>query len=149
MYGFGDTDVVGRALNTLIWRRDSTMLIQVIGLLDDAVSEGWRGLATADFERQGYPRFIAVDFAHSDPQNSMMTRYRSASFVRETMKRVEYAAVLSGSSAGPTVVIRAVLRTLGLPNLVMLSDADEFTQSVASMLRGVRPTRGALSKSTG
>lgn len=141
MYGFKDPEVIAREAGVTLWRANDTMLIQVVGQFDDAGSDLWRSLATQDFVRQQYPRFIAVDFSRSDPHNSMAARYRSAAFVRETMKRIEYGVVLSGASAGPTVVVRAVLRALGLPNLELMTSEPDFTDAIASMRRGARPKR--------
>lgn len=141
MYGFTDEHLVARAPNVEIWRAEKVILVRIHGVLDDAGSDRWRAMVTDEVAKRGTPRFIALDFSRCDPQNSMAARYRSAAFARDMMKRIEHGLVLTGGTAGPTVVVRAVLRALGLPNLDLLVDAEELAQGIAAMRRGFRPRR--------
>lgn len=139
MHGFEAKDLVDTGAGFTIQRRDHLIGIDVEGVVDDAVSDAWRAALAAEMARRGHPRFLAIDFSRCDPQNSMSTRYRTAAFARENMKIIDWCVLLTGSSPGPLVVVRAVLRTLGLPNLQMTTDSKYFEKAIERMIRGQRP----------
>ena len=141
MYGFTDEHLVARVPHVNVWRADDVIGVQAHGVLDDATSDRWRAIVDDDIARKGLPRFIVIDFSQCDPQNSMAARYRTASFAREKMKKIEHCLILTGGTAGPTVVVRAVLRALGLPNLEMTVDPAEFDVTLRAMRRGENPRR--------
>jgi anti-anti-sigma regulatory factor len=143
MYGFSEPHITAQTNHVTLWRADNVLCVRIEGVLDDAASDRWRTMVSDSIAKQGAPRFIAVDFSQCDPQNSMAARYRSAAFARETMKRIEHGVVLTGGTAGPTVVVRAVLRAIGLPNLDLHTDARAFADAIGTMRKGTKPNPAA------
>jgi hypothetical protein len=139
MHGFEAKDLVDTGAGFTLQRRDHLIGIDVEGVVDDAISDAWRAALAAEIRRRGHPKFLAIDFSRCDPQNSMSARFRTAAFAREHMRTIDWAVLLTGNSPGPLVVVRAVLRTLGLPNLQMTTDAAYFRIGIDRMLRGQRP----------
>jgi len=103
----------------------------------------WRAGLLAHIERSGYPRFAALDSAASDPHNSLRSRLGTAAFARSLARRIEWGAVLTGPGPGPLVVVRTVMRVVGMPNIYLFQSPAEFGQALASCLAGRRPLKWA------
>ncbi len=142
MQGFTKREVVQETEAFTVWRSGTLVAVELRGLLDDAVSEGWRAGVLLAIERGGQPRFIAVDFSRSDPQNSMASRFRSMAFAREQAQRAEDVVVFTGERSGPRVVVRAVLRAMGLANVHMAASEEAYATAVERMREGKRPLIG-------
>lgn len=140
MDGFTDADVKARTPLYTIWRQPQLMGMTVAGVVDDTTSLQWREGLAAEFARGGHPRFFAMDVSGVDPQNSMSGRFRTAAFVREHLKKLEFAALCLAGAPGPLVVVRATLRVVGMRNIMLCNERRRFNLALEMMRRGHRPT---------
>lgn len=136
MYGFGDAERVARGEHYTIWRAPSVLFIHVSGEIDDARSAGWQRALQAEYDRGGYPRFAAMDATGVDPSNSMQSRFRTAQWVRTSFANIEQGAVLVGVRPGPLVVVRAVLRIVGLEKIALFTDRAELQRAIDDFRAG-------------
>ena len=133
MHGFETTDVVDKSDFYTIWRQPLLAGIKVIGVVDDRQSDRWRDALLSEFGKRGWPRYFALDSSDSDPQNSIACRLRTAAFVRDGARRVQWTGVLTTAKAGPLVVVRTVLRVVGVPNVAIFTAPTEsrFSSRIA------------------
>ncbi|MEW5855699.1 MAG: hypothetical protein AB2A00_43390 [Myxococcota bacterium] len=134
MHGFNDHDVVGTAQQFTIWRQGDLVAMEVHGLVDDKVSDAWRAALGAEFRRQGHPRFYAMDVSLSQPRYSVPAHFRTAAFVRETLKHVEHAVVRVPRAGTAALVAESVLTVVGMGNIRLVSDVLEF-QGMVDLMR--------------
>src|SRR5687768_16473864 len=101
MHGFEAADIVEKTASYTIWRQPLLAGIKVLGVVDDRLSDRWREALLSEFGRRGWPRYFALDSSDSDPQNSLACRLRTAAFVRDGARRVQWTGVLTTAKAGP------------------------------------------------
>ena len=140
MDGFTDADVVTRTPRYTIWRQHHLMGMLVDGVVDDAASVAWRTALADAFATHGHPRFFAMDVSGVDPQNSMAGRFKTAGFVREHLKKLEFAVLCTAGASGPLVVVRATLRVAGMRNIMLCNDRRRFAMALEMMRRGHAPS---------
>ena len=135
MFGFNNSEIRAKGDFWTIWRCPTALLMQVRGATDDARSEEWMNALQHEYDR-GYPRFAAMEITTVDPQSSMSMRFKAANWIRGSFKIIEQGALLTGARPGPLVVSRAILRLIGLDNIVLHTDEDEFARHIAAFRLG-------------
>lgn len=138
MYGFDDTHVILSKKQYTLWRRPLVVGLELRGVLSDAVSDAWRADVADEFARGGYPRFYAMDARSVEPESTMAARYRTAVFVKESLQKLEWA-VVHIASAKSLVVVRTVLRVVGLGNCSLVEAESDFHAAIDEMRNGRRP----------
>jgi hypothetical protein len=142
MHGFEPADVVEQSAQYTIWRQPLLAGIKVLGRVDDRLSDRWREAVLAEFDKRGWPRYFALDSSDSDPVNSIASRLRTAAFVRDGARRVQWTGVLTTAKAGPLVVVRTVLRVVGVSNVALFTAPVEFRRALDEARVGIRPRLG-------
>jgi len=122
--------------------RDPTLVtVQLRGIIDDQRSMEWRVSLTEELRLRGVPRFVAFDMLDADMRSSMASRFEVASYVRDMMKRVEWAALLLPRGVGSGVVVRVVMRLVSIAHVSAFPSRVDFQQALGEMRRGERPSR--------
>lgn len=97
------------------------MLVRFHGVIDDDASNAWRAAAQASFDKDGFPRVAFVAPSEGSAATTLVSRMKTAAFLRYTAQHVE--RVIIESNRETTFVIRTILRTAGAAN-VSLVDVD-------------------------
>ncbi len=137
MFGFNDEEIVAKGEFWTIWRCPTTVLMQVRGVTTDARTTEWQNALQREYDKR-YPRFAAMEVTTVDPQSSMSQRFHSANWIRSTFKIIEQGALLTGSRPGPLVVSRALLRLIGLDNISLYTDVEDFQRHIDLFRGGMR-----------
>jgi hypothetical protein len=136
MFGFTESERVHAGEFFTIWRTPTLVFMHVTGVIDDEHSARWQGALQAEYDRAGYPRFAAMEVSSVEPTNSMQSRFRSAQWIRGTLSKIEQGAVLTGARPGPLVVSRAVLRIVGLSNILLLTEPEQLQRTLDAYRAG-------------
>ena len=139
MHRFEAQEVVATGDQFVIWRRPTLVAMQVFGAIDDARSEIWQAALANEFATRQYPRFYAMDVSKVDATLSMAGRYRTVSFVRNVLSKIEWAALLARGRPGPVPIVRALLRVISMPNITLCVSEAVFRLQVDAMLAGELP----------
>jgi hypothetical protein len=122
-----------------IWRagaNGAVVGIRIEGALDDERNPVWRAKFDELAEREGWPRFVALDVRDAIPAASLARRMQTAAWGRRTLARIEHATLGIGADGRVSVTVRAILRIAGMNNVTLRSDDDAFFADVDAMLAG-------------
>lgn len=133
---FLDADLVVKAPHRTMWRRGDAMQVKLDGVVTDDISLAWQVDAQKSFDAFGYPRVFGLDNSECEPDTSMQSRFRAASFCRESLRHVKAGLILTGSKPGPLVVTRTILKVIGMPNVHVYSEAHAFARAMEDALAG-------------
>jgi hypothetical protein len=144
MYGFDAGDVLTLGDEYALYRRGAWMGMRLTGMINDRVSVGWKRAMGDNFALQGHPRFLWIDIEGAEPDNSMGERFRTVAFARASMKHIEWCALHTGRSVGAVIVLRTMLRLIGMAHFALYDDRIVWRAVVEDMKAG-RPPTGAVS----
>jgi len=139
MYGLEQGDIIARGEGYTLYRRGTCMGMHAPGKITDSVSVSWKRAMGESFTRNGYPRFVWLDMKGCEPDNTMGERFRTASFIRESLRQIEWCAIHTGKTTGVVIVLRTMLRIIGLSHFVLYDDEAEWRAAVDAMKAGRRP----------
>jgi hypothetical protein len=138
-FGFHQSEIVAKEDFMTIWRQPGIIAVRLRGEVDDRASHTWRAAVTAEVQLRGLPRFVAFDMYDCDPQSSMASRFQVASYVRDLMRRSEWAAILMPRAVGASVVVRLVMSIAGIPNVSVAPTKPAYWDLLEAMRKGERP----------
>lgn len=133
MFGFTNEEIVAKGEFWTLWRCPTTVFMQVRGFTNDARTAEWTDALQHEYDKK-YPRFAAMEVSTVDPESSMSMRFKVAKQIRANFQVIEQGALLTGARPGPLVVSRALLRLVGMDNIVLYTETTEFERH----LRGFR-----------
>jgi hypothetical protein len=121
-------------------RREPNLLhMRLFGELDDRRSKEWRTALAAELAAGGAPRFVAFDTHDADARSSMTTRLVTAGYVREMLKRFEWAALLVPVATGGSVAVRIIMGIVRTQRISMVTSREAFQEALEQMRLGERP----------
>jgi hypothetical protein len=136
IHGFDPSQIVAASEYYTIWRAGSAVAMEVRGPVDDARSDGWRAALAHEFARAGHPRFYAMDVSACDATLSAAAAWRTIRFVSSTLRRIEAAALYSRGTDNTVLLVRAMLRAVGMPNIALCVDRAMFHGCIDRMHAG-------------
>jgi hypothetical protein len=122
-----------------IWRRPGLVVVRLRGEIDDAQSAAWRIGLSREFHLRGTPRFVAFDMYDSDPRGTMTSRVQVVTYVREMMRRVEWAALLVPRRMSASLAVRVVARLIDITNVSIITTRAELSHLLGAMRAGRLP----------
>jgi hypothetical protein len=122
-----------------VWRKPGLVVVRLAGTIDDAQSAAWRIRLSQEFDRRGTPRFVAFDMYDADPQGSMSSRVQVVSYVRDMMRRVEWAALLVPRRMSASLAVRVVARIINITNVSIITTRAELSRLLDAMRVGRLP----------
>lgn len=140
MYGFAPTDAVATGNGFTIYHREHCLGMRLQGSITDAVSAGWKKAMGEHFAMHGYPRFLWIDVQGCEPDNTMGERFRTVNFARKSLAQIEWCALHTGTTAGAVVVLRTMLRMIGLGHFALYTEEERWKQAIDLMQKGQCPT---------
>lgn len=138
-----DLEIAGRGIGAdgkgsyLVQRNAHVIVVQVAGEIVDEVSDAWRACCQRSFDEHGYPTFGYVDATRAVMAQSLGTRMRSASFMRQSAQRLR-RIVLVSEQAETGFVLRTVMRAAGVSNVHRVEPATAIS-ALALMREGTDP----------
>jgi hypothetical protein len=122
-----------------VWRSRDVVGVRIHGPLTDERNPIWRAQVDALCDRDGWPRFVALDVKDAIPAASLPRRVQTALWGKKTLQRITCGSIHLGEDSRVSVTVRAILRVAGMDNVLLRSTDLEFERDVASMLRDESP----------
>lgn len=140
MYGFEASAAVAVGEGFTLYRNGPCMGMRIPSRVTDTVSAAWKRAMSEQFQSHKHPRFLWIDLEGAEPDNTMGERFRSVSFARDALQHIEWCALHTGRSSGSIVVLRTMLRLIGLSHFALYDDAAQWRAAVDEMKQGKCPT---------
>jgi hypothetical protein len=135
---FSDEDVFASDSFMTLWRRRDVVCVSLQGVIDDERSFEWRRALDAEYEAHGFPRFVAFEMSKMESIGSIQNRAAVASYVRDMMHKVEWAALHTRMRPTTTIVVRIVMLASSVRNVTLCTSDEQFNAQVSAMLAGHR-----------
>lgn len=123
----------------VVWQQLDVIGLRLRGPIGDQRSAAWRHWCDDYFQRDAWPRVMALDLRAALSDESLPGRLRSAYWVQNVLGRIAFATVLVGNNFATNLAVRAALRIAARPNVVVRHDIEHFALDVSDMLAGRTP----------
>jgi hypothetical protein len=123
-----------------VWRSGDVVGVRIVGPLTDERNPLWRAKLDALCERDGWPRFIALDVKSAIPAATLPKRVQTALWGKRTLQRITCGSIHLGEDGRVSLTVGAILRVAGMDNVLLRTSDAAFERDVTLMLRGEKPS---------